>query len=175
MSVPSDFGGTRSGIHKSNPSDPFVAPDFPNKPKPVQSFFSGPHQIFFALTLFIHPLTEAKAIFFMAVAERYNGPHVPCMLSDGGRPSSQSASRVPNKSKLVELLPPSLRQSLFVMAPIAYPLTEAKAIFFMIGRNATVTFALLVDRQIAEAFLPVRFEWVPNKSKLIQLLSAWCR
>ena len=35
-----------------------------------------------------------------------------------------------------------------------------------------MTFALLVDRQIAEAFHPVRFEWVPNKSKLVELLSA---
>jgi hypothetical protein len=26
-----------------------------------------------------------------------------------------------------------------------------------------------------EAFRPVRLKWVPNKSKLIQLLSAWRR
>src|SRR5215472_3065883 len=78
---------------------------------------------------------------------------------------------VPIKSKLVKLLPPSLRQSLFVVTPIAYPVTEGKAIFFMSGRNATVTFALLVDRQIAEAFRPFRFESVPIKSKLVELLS----
>jgi len=83
-------------------------------------------------------------------------------------------TRVPNKSKLVELLPPLLRQSLIV-ALLVYPSTEAKAIFFMSGRNATVTFAPLVDRQIVEAFRPVRLKWVPNKSKLIQLLSAWRR
>ena len=68
--------------------------------------------------------------------------------------------RVPNKSKLVELLSPRLRQSLCV-ALLSYPSTEAKAIFFMSGRNATVTFALLVDRQVAEALRPVRFKRVP--------------
>jgi hypothetical protein len=78
--------------------------------------------------------------------------------------------RVPNKSKFVELLSPSLRQSLAV-APNNNPLPKAKAIFFMSGRNATVTFALLVDRQIAEAFRPVRFVRVPNKSKFVELLS----
>src|SRR5215472_9053464 len=77
---------------------------------------------------------------------------------------------VPIKSKLVESLPPRLRQSSFVVTPIAHPKTEGKAIFFMSGRNATVTFALLVDRQIAEAFRPVCFERVPNKSKLVELL-----
>src|SRR5262245_6640576 len=85
--------------------------------------------------------------------------------------------RVPNKPKLVELLPPRLRQSfrVFALALPTNPLPKAKTIFFMTDRNATVTFALLVDRQIAEAFRPVRFERVPNKSKLIQLLSVWCR
>src|SRR6516165_2367972 len=81
--------------------------------------------------------------------------------------------RVPNKSKLVELLPPRLRQSfrVFALALPIHPRTEAKAIFFMALRNATMTFALLVDRQIAEAFLPLRFGSVPNKSKLVELLS----
>src|SRR6266571_3560576 len=85
--------------------------------------------------------------------------------------------RVPNKSKLVELLSPSLRQSflVFALALPTHPKTEGKAIFFMGSRNATVTFALLVDRQIAEAFRPIRFERVPNKSELVQLLSAGCR
>src|SRR5215831_7364470 len=70
---------------------------------------------------------------------------------------------VPNKSKPVELLPPSLRQSfrVFALALPTHPLPKAKAIFFMSGRNATVTFALLVDCQMAEAFRPVRFIWVP--------------
>src|SRR5215469_9657952 len=78
--------------------------------------------------------------------------------------------RVPNKPKLVELLSPRLRQRLIV-ALLVYPSTEPKAIFFMGMWYATVTFAPLVDRQIAETFRPVRFKWVPNKSKLIQLLS----
>ena len=51
------------------------------------------------------------------------------------------------------------------------PLPKAKEIFQMAKRNATVTFALLVDRQVTEAFRPVRFERVPNKPKLIELLS----
>src|SRR5262249_32017121 len=85
--------------------------------------------------------------------------------------------RVPNKSKFVELLSPSLRQSflVFALALPKHPLPKTKAIFFMRGRNATVAFALLVDRQIAEAFRPAGFERVPNKSKLVQLLSVWCR
>jgi hypothetical protein len=78
---------------------------------------------------------------------------------------------VPNKSQLIELLPPRLRQNLFVLTPIAYPITEGKAIFFMSFRNATVTFALLVDRQIAQGFRPFRFESAPNKSKPVELLS----
>ena len=73
-------------------------------------------------------------------------------------------TRVPNKSKLVELLPPLLRQSLIV-ALLVYPSTEAKAIFFMSGRNATVAFALLVDRQTAQAFCPVCFERVDRLSR----------
>src|SRR5262245_13366439 len=85
--------------------------------------------------------------------------------------------RVPNKPKLIELLSPRLRQSfrVFALALPIHPRTETKAIFYMLNGNATVTFALVVDRQIADAFRPVRFERVPNKSKLIQLLSAWCR
>src|SRR5262245_65461681 len=84
---------------------------------------------------------------------------------------------VPNKSKLVELLSPSLRQSflVFALALLIHPRTETKAIFHMFKGNATVPFALLVDCQIVEAFPPVRFKWVPNKSKFVQLLSAWCR
>ena len=77
---------------------------------------------------------------------------------------------VPNKSKLVELLLPRLRQNLRSLAPIAYPLPEGKAIFFMGLWNATVTFALFVDRQIAEAFRPIRFKWVPIESQLVELL-----
>src|SRR6516165_315891 len=73
----------------------------------------------------------------------------------GDRGLRATLPSVPNKSKRVELLPPRLRQSLFVLPPIAHPTTEVKAIFFMSGRNATVTFALFVDRQIAEAFRPV--------------------
>src|SRR5262245_13349737 len=89
----------------------------------------------------------------------------------GDRGLRATLPSVPKKSKLVELLSPSLRQSLFVLTPIAHPKTEGKAIFFMSGRNATVTFALLVDRQIAKAFRPFRFESVPIKSKLVELLS----
>jgi|SRR5215467_12060908 len=66
---------------------------------------------------------------------------------------------VPDKSKLVELLSPSLRQSFLVFASalLIHPRTETKAIFHMLRGNATVTFALLVDRQIAEGFRPRRF------------------
>ena len=78
---------------------------------------------------------------------------------------------VPNKSKLVESLSPRLWQS-FAKALPQHPKTEAKAIFFMGMRNVTLTFALFVDSQIAEAFRPVRLIWVPIKSKLIQFLSA---
>src|SRR5215510_6166296 len=78
-------------------------------------------------------------------------------------------ARVPNKSKLVELLSPRLRQSL-VVALLVYPSTEAKAIFHMAKRNATVTFALLVDCQIAEAFRPVRFKRVPIETDVIKPL-----
>src|SRR5689334_22664910 len=82
--------------------------------------------------------------------------------------------RVPNKSKLVELPPLRLRQSLAV-APSNNPLPKPKAIFNMVTRNATVTFALFVGRQIVEAFGPICLKCVPNKSKLVQLLSASCR
>src|SRR5262245_62034812 len=70
---------------------------------------------------------------------------------------------IPIKSKLVELLSPRLRQSFLVsaLALPTHPRTEEKAIFFMRSRNATVTFALLVDHQIAEAFRPVRFAQIP--------------
>src|SRR5262249_47677260 len=95
-------------------------------------------------------------------------PFVDCQIAEAFRPVR--FERVPDKSKLLELLSPRLRQSL-VVALLVYPSTEAKAIFHMAKRNATVTFALLVDRQIAEAFRPVRFVRVPNKSKPVQLLS----
>jgi hypothetical protein len=80
--------------------------------------------------------------------------------------------RVPDKSKLVELLLPKFGQAFFVSAAnyISYPLTKGEAIFFVELRNATMTFALHVHCQIAKAFLPSRFERVPNKSKLIELL-----
>src|ERR1700724_134215 len=77
--------------------------------------------------------------------------------------------RVPNKSKLVELLSPRLRQSFFVLAPIIHPLAETKAVFLMPLWNAAVTLTLLVHRQIAEDFRPVGFERVPDKSTLPQL------
>jgi hypothetical protein len=74
-----------------------------------------------------------------------------------------------DKSKLVELLLPKFGQAFFVSAAIS-PLTKGEAIFFVELRNATMTFALHVHCQIAKAFLPSRFERVPNKSKLIELL-----
>src|SRR5215813_3263024 len=124
-----------------------------------------------------YPGTEGKAIFFMSLrnATMTFALLVFYQMAEAFLPIG--FLRVPNKSKLVQLLPPSLRQSflLFALALPTHPLPKAKAIFHMVTRNSTVTFALLVARQMAEAFRPVRFERVPNKSKLIQLLSAWCR
>src|SRR5258708_4290073 len=107
--------------------------------------------------------------FLCGLVGRYNDPRAPCMLSDGGGLPPNPLHPVPNKSKLVKLLSPSLRQSflVFALALPTHPKTEAKTIFHMVQGNATVTFALLVDRQIAEAFRPARFKWVPNKSKLV--------
>src|SRR5262245_29485334 len=78
----------------------------------------------------------------------------------------------PNKSKPVQSLLSILRHagSLFGTSLTSHPLAEGKPIFHMAPRNARVTFALLVDRQIAEAHLPIRFKRVPNKSKLVELL-----
>ena len=119
--------------------------------------------------LFSHPITEAKAVFFVSLwdATMAFSFLINCKVAEAFRPVR--FARVPIKSKLVELLPPRLRQSLAV-APSNNPLPKAKAIFFVTVRNATVTFALFVDRQIAEAFRAIRFEGVPNKSKLVELL-----
>jgi hypothetical protein len=102
-----------------------------------------------------------------------NDLRAPCTFLGSGSLLLIRFERVPNKSKLIESLPPRLRYRL--MSLITHPLTEAKAVFFVGSWDATMALALLVDRQIAEAFRPVRFERVPNKSKPIQLLSAWCR
>ena len=63
--------------------------------------------------------------------------------------------RVPNKSKLVELLPPRLRQSfrVFALALPIHPRTETKAIFYLLNRNAAkVTVAFLtVTKKMAFA------------------------
>src|SRR6516225_8268743 len=149
----------------------------PNKSKLVELLSPRLRQNLRSLAPIAYPLPEGKAIFFMSAR---NATMTLALLVD--RQIAEAFipirfMRVPNKSKLVELLSPSLRQSfrVFALALPTNPLPKAKAIFFMNGRNATVTFALLVDRQTAEAFRPVRFEGVPNKSKLVQLLSAWCR
>src|SRR6516162_4806824 len=149
----------------------------PNKSKLVELLSPRLRQNLRSLAPIAYPLPEGKAIFFMSAR---NATMTLALLVD--RQIAEAFipirfMRVPNKSKLVELLSPSLRQSFLVFAPALpnYPLPKAKAIFFMSGRNATMTFARLVDRQIAEAFRPVRFKRVPNKSKLVQLLSAWCR
>src|SRR6516165_7854799 len=149
----------------------------PNKSKLVELLPPRLRQSFrvFALALPIHPRTEAKAIFFMALR---NATMTFALLVDRQIAEAFLPVRfwsVPNKSKLVELLSPRLRQNLRSLAPIAYPLPEGKAIFFMSARNATMTLALLVDRQIAEAFIPIRFMRVPNKSKLVELLSSSLR
>src|SRR5262245_51422787 len=122
----------------------------------------------------MNPFPKAKAIFFVGSrnATVTFALLVDRQIAEAFRPGR--FPRVPNKSKLVELLSPRLRQGLIVALRV-YPSTEAKAFFHMAQRNATVTFALLVDRQIAEAFRPVCFQRVPNKSKLVELLSAWCR
>src|SRR5262249_52486692 len=145
----------------------------PNKSKLVELLSPSLRQSLI-VALLVYPSTEAKAIFHMAKrnATVTFAPLVDRQIAEAFRPIR--FERVPNKSKLVELLSPSLRQSLIV-ALLSHPLTEAKAIFFVGSWYATVTFALLVDCQIAEAFPPVCFESVPNKSKLVQLLSAWCR
>src|SRR5262245_50379405 len=45
----------------------------------------------------------------------------------------------------------------------------------MFIRNTAMSFALLVDHQVAEAFLPGGIERVPDKTKRIQPLSAFDR
>src|SRR6516165_10067921 len=148
----------------------------PNKSKLVELLSPRLRQSFrvFALALLIHPRTEAKAIFFIALrnATVTFARLVDRQKAEAFRPIR--LKRVPNKSKLVELPSSSLRQSLSVALP-THPLTKTKAIFHMVTGNATVTFALLVDRQVAEAFRPVRFGSVPNKSKLVELLSSSLR
>jgi hypothetical protein len=124
----------------------------------------------FVVALSSHPLTETKIVFFVASWDATMTLALPVCYQMAEAFLPIRFMRIPNKSKFVELLSPSLRQSLAV-APNNNPLPKAKAIFFMSGRNATVTFALLVDRQIAEAFRPVRFVRVPNKSKFVELLS----
>src|SRR5262249_8491172 len=117
-----------------------------------------------AVALSTNPLPKTKAIFHMlkghatvtfALLVRYQ-------MAEAFLPIR--FMRVPNKSKLVELLSPSLKQSFLLLAlalPI-HPFPKAIAIFFMILRNATMTFALLVCYQMADAFLPIRFMRVPN-------------
>ena len=58
------------------------------------------------------------------------------------------------KSKLVQLLSASRRQSLSFSADYS-PIDRGESHLFMGMWNATMTLALLVHRQIAQAFLPV--------------------
>jgi hypothetical protein len=141
----------------------------PNKSKIVELLSPSLGQSFFVLAPIIRPLAETKAGFLMPL---WNAAVTLTLLvhrqiAEAFRPVG--FERVPNKSKLVQLLPPSLRQSflVFALALPKDPLPEAKAIFFMSGRNTTMTFALLVHPQIPEAFRPVGFERVPLETDVV--------
>src|SRR3984893_17579444 len=141
----------------------------PNKSKRAQLWPPSLRQSFlvFALALPKDPLPEAKAIFFMSGRNTTMTfallvhPQIP----EAFRPVG--FERVPNKSKLVELLSPSLRQSFFVLAPIIHPLAETKAVLLVALWDTAVTLTLLVHRQILEAFRPVGFERVPLETDVV--------
>src|SRR6516225_6245673 len=125
----------------------------------------------------MYPFPKSKAVLFMQTrnATVTFSLLVDRQIADAFRPVCLKS--VPHKSKLVELLSPSLRQTFlaFALALPTHPTTEVKTIFFMAVRNATVTFALLVSFQIAEAFLPSCFERIPYKPQFVQPFSALLR
>src|SRR5262245_16261947 len=77
---------------------------------------------------------------------------------------------LPNEPQLVKSPTTLLGQS-FPMPPITDPVTEGKATLFVVYRDETMTLALLVCYEMAKAFLPSRFERVPNKPDRIKSLA----